>query len=76
MLGWIRLKKNDLTTALEILRHAADKLPSSTVVKYHYGVALAASGDRAGAKRTLTECVELGERTPEALAAQKTLETL
>ena len=52
-------------------------VPSPTY-RFHLGVALAAKGDKAGARRELESALRLSEKTPfpEADEAKKTLATL
>jgi tetratricopeptide (TPR) repeat protein len=86
-LGWIYYKKGLYGAATEQLKKAvsvdeaiareSNILPSPTY-RFHLGVALAAKGDKAGARREIETALRLSERTsfPEADEARKTLATL
>lgn len=86
-LGWVYYKKGLYAAAAEQLKKAAtvdenaarrnNGTPSPTY-RYHLGVALAAKGDKAAAKREIEGALRLAEKTPfaEADEARKTLATL
>jgi tetratricopeptide (TPR) repeat protein len=86
-LGWIYYKKGLYAAAAEQLKKAvsvdevaARQSNSSPTPTYHFhlGMALAAKGDKAGARREIEGALRLGEKTgfPEADEARKTLATL
>jgi tetratricopeptide (TPR) repeat protein len=50
-LAWIQIKRHDTAEALPILQSLTNKYPDNTTYRYHYAVALIASGDRTAAKR-------------------------
>ena len=86
-LGWVYYKKGLYAAAAEQLKKAvsvdeaaARRSNSSPTPTYHFhlGVALAAKGDKAGARREIESALRLGEKTgfPEADEARKTLATL
>jgi len=86
-LGWIYYKKGLFAAATEQLKKAVSVdeaiarktniMPSPTY-RFHLGVALAAKGDKAGARREIETALRLSEKTnfPEADEARKTLATL
>ena len=86
-LGWIYYKKGLYGAATEQLKKAVsvdeaaarqtNSVPSPTY-RFHLGAALAAKGDKAGARREIETALRLGEKTsfPEADEARKTLATL
>jgi tetratricopeptide (TPR) repeat protein len=86
-LGWVYYKKGLYGAAVEQLKKAvtvdeaqarrSNNTPSP-VFRYHLGVALAAKGDKAGAKRELEAALRLSEKTrfAEADEARKALATL
>jgi tetratricopeptide (TPR) repeat protein len=86
-LGWVYYKKGLYSAAAEQLKKAvsvdeaiarkSNIVPSPTY-RFHLGVALAAKGDKAGARREIETALRLSEKTnfPEADEARKTLATL
>ena len=86
-LGWVYYKKGLYGAAAEQLKKAvsvdeqaarqSNASPSPTY-RYHLGVALAAKGDKAGARRELETALRLGEKAnfAEVNEAKKTLATL
>ncbi|MFS8084954.1 MAG: tetratricopeptide repeat protein, partial [Acidobacteriota bacterium] len=86
-LGWVYYKKGLYGAAVEQLKKAvtideagarrSNSTPSSTY-HYHLGLALAAKGDKAGARKEIESALRLSDKTgsPEADEARKTLATL
>jgi tetratricopeptide (TPR) repeat protein len=86
-LGWIYYKKGLYGAAAEQLKKAvsvdeaiarkSNLMPSPTY-RFHLGVALAAKGDKTGARREIETALRLSEKTsfPEADEARKTLAAL
>ncbi|MEK6334135.1 MAG: tetratricopeptide repeat protein [Acidobacteriota bacterium] len=86
-LGWVYYKKGLYGAAVEQLKKAiavddaqarrSNSAPSA-IYRYHLGLALAAKGDKAGARRELETALRLGEknRFAEADEARKVLTTL
>ena len=86
-LGWVYYKKGLYGAAAEQLKKAVsvdeaaarrtNGMPTPTY-RFHLGVALAAKGDKAGARREIETALRLSEKTtfPEANEARKTLATL
>jgi tetratricopeptide (TPR) repeat protein len=86
-LGWVYYKKGLYGAAAEQLRKAisideaaARRMNASQTPTYyfHLGVALAANGDKAGARKEIETALRLSEKAnfPEANEARKTLATL
>lgn len=84
-LGWVYYKKGLYAAATEQLQKAVavdettarrnNAMPSPTF-RFHLGMALAAKGDRAGARREIESALRLSGNFPEAGEARKTLATL
>lgn len=86
-LGWVYYKKGLYAAAAEQLKKAAtvdenaarrNNISPSPTYRYHLGVALAAKGDKAGARREIESAIRLAEKSPfpEADEAKKALGTL
>ncbi|WP_373986917.1 XrtA/PEP-CTERM system TPR-repeat protein PrsT [Duganella sp. BuS-21] len=58
-LAWLLLEQGHLDRALPMLKQAAAQAPASTEIRYHYGVALAKSGDKRGARAQLEPLLAL-----------------
>lgn len=52
-LGWICLETGNLARALPLLKKASALAPRAADIRYHYGMALARSGDKRAARREL-----------------------
>lgn len=52
-LGWIHLETGNIARARPLLQKASALAPGAAEIRYHYGMALAKSGDKAGARREL-----------------------
>jgi tetratricopeptide (TPR) repeat protein len=86
-LGWVYFKKGLYAAATEqfenavrideAVSRASNKTPSATY-HYHYGLALAAKGDKAGAKREVELALRIGDKGTfaEADEARRSLATL
>jgi putative PEP-CTERM system TPR-repeat lipoprotein len=57
-LGWMLVQENEVSRGLPLLAEAVKQLPDNIEVQYHYAVALAESGDSAGAKAILQKIVD------------------
>src|SRR5207237_10090428 len=78
--GWYGAAAEQLKKAVSVDEEAArrsNSLPTPTYY-FHLGVALAAKGDKAGARKEIETALRLSEKTsfPEAAEARKTLATL
>lgn len=52
-LGWIHLETGNIARARPLLQKASMLAPGAAEIRYHYGMLLAKSGDKAGARREL-----------------------
>lgn len=50
-LGWILVQQRQAQQGLELIRKALSKVPANPSIRYHYAVALAQTGDKAGARK-------------------------
>ena len=50
-LGWILVQQRLSQQGLELIRQALSKVPTNPSIRYHYGVALGQTGDKAGARK-------------------------
>lgn len=57
-LGWIYLKKNLNSSALQIFRGLVQQQPNNPTYRYHLALALAQEGDRLSARRELQRALE------------------
>lgn len=75
-LGWILVEQGQTGRGLELLSKAAAKAPGIATIRYHHAVALARSGDKASARKTLERLLAEIPRFPEADAARALLDKL
>jgi putative PEP-CTERM system TPR-repeat lipoprotein len=75
-LGWLLVQKGELDRGLQLLREAAQQAPNVPDVRYHLAVALARSGAKEEARRTLMELVNSGKNFKEMAEAKRLLENL
>lgn len=75
-LGWIYYKQELWEKASPLLAEAAERLESSPVVRYHYGMLLAKRGEKALAEKELAFALSLGAQFPGAHEARETLASL
>jgi tetratricopeptide (TPR) repeat protein len=75
-LGFIYYKKDLLPQAIEMLKSAVDKDSAQAAYHYHLGLALAKSGDKAGASQHLTRALSLQTDFEGAANAKAVLQTL
>jgi len=57
-LCWIYLKKSQPENALIIFQNLVRKIPTNPVFQYHLGAALAAKGDKSGARAALESALQ------------------
>ena len=74
-LGWILLERGKAAEALGLLKGAAATAPEPSI-EYHLAVALARTGDKAEARKKLSEILARTPDFQEAAAARKLLDTL
>ncbi|NML60199.1 PEP-CTERM system TPR-repeat protein PrsT [Massilia sp. RP-1-19] len=74
-LGWIHLETGNLGRALPLLQKASALAPDAAEIRYHYGMVLAKSGDKASARRELERALSAKDftRRDEARALLATL---
>jgi putative PEP-CTERM system TPR-repeat lipoprotein len=75
-LGWALTRKGEAKRAVELLRMASALAPAQAEIRLHLAKAQADSGDKAGARLTLTELSKLDKNSPIRAEAEKLLATL
>ncbi|MGP0070773.1 MAG: tetratricopeptide repeat protein [Bryobacteraceae bacterium] len=71
-LAWVQLKRKHTAEAISILQPLIDKYPENGMFRYHYAVALIASGNRAGAKEQVETALSR-KPSPELVGELRTL---
>lgn len=74
-LGWLLLEQGQTARALPLLQKAAVASAEPTI-HYHLAIALQKSGDKARAKKTLTELLKRGTQFPEVESARTLLKQI
>ncbi|HEU0276529.1 MAG TPA: XrtA/PEP-CTERM system TPR-repeat protein PrsT [Rhodanobacteraceae bacterium] len=69
--GWALVNANQAKTAVPVLAAAAKAAPTVGTIQYHYAVAQARAGDKAGARATLGALQKAGTAFSERAAADK-----
>lgn len=75
-LAWILVGKGDTARAVTLLREAQALAPKARDIRYHLAAALAASGDKAGARKELDGLLAGDMRFAQADEARRLLEKL
>jgi Flp pilus assembly protein TadD len=75
-LGWALAKGGDAKRGLQLLRMASALAPRQGDIRLHLAKALVDSGDKAAARRELTELTKLDKASPIRVEAEKMLATL
>jgi putative PEP-CTERM system TPR-repeat lipoprotein len=75
-LGWILVEQNETPRGTELLQKAAETAPASTAIRYHWAAALAKAGDKARARKELTELLTKNKEFPQRHEAQELLRQL
>jgi putative PEP-CTERM system TPR-repeat lipoprotein len=75
-LAWILVGKGDTARAVTLLREAQTLAPKARDIRYHLAAALAASGDKAGARKELDGLLAGDMRFAQADEARKLMEKL
>jgi Flp pilus assembly protein TadD len=70
------VEQGQLPRAVELLRSAAAKNPKVGSVRYHYGVALARSGNKKDAKSEIEAAIATGQKFPGLEEAKTLLKSL
>jgi Flp pilus assembly protein TadD len=72
-MGYVYLKMHKGETAVQVFRNLAKQYPANPTFRYHYGLALIETGDKAGAKKELQAAVA---DKPAASLAPKIIQAL
>lgn len=75
-LAVVLLKNNESVKAQRTIERALEKLPNNPSIKYHSAMINAAAGDKAKAKKYLTELLSGKDKFPERKEAEALLKTL
>ena len=75
-LGWIHASGGDHAKALPLVRQASQLMPDSNSMRYHLGVLLARTGDKAAAKRELERVASDRSDAARAASARDALRAL
>lgn len=75
-LGWLLVQKGELERGLQLLREAVRQTPNVPDVRYHLAVALARSGAKDEARKTLTELIGSGKSFADIEKAKELLQQL
>jgi len=75
-LGWILVEQGQAQRGLELLRKALAKASNNESIRYHHAIALARTGDKAGARKELETLLKAAPSFPEAAAAKAFLKAL
>ena len=75
-LAWIYLKKNQPANAVSILQNLVKKEPNNPVFQYHLGAALAAIGDKPGARAALGAALQRRPDKEEEAKVRELLATI
>jgi putative PEP-CTERM system TPR-repeat lipoprotein len=73
-LGWILVEQGQAKRGLELLGKALAQIPKNPSIRYHYAVALARTGDQAGARKRFELLIKDFPGSPEALSAKAQLQ--
>ena len=74
-LGWILVEQGQAKRGLELLGKALAQIPKNPSIRYHYAVALARTGDQAGARKRFELLIKDFPGSPEALSAKAQLQS-
>ncbi len=75
-LGWIYLEQGELGKAMPLLQKASAGAPQAGEIHYHYGMLLARTGDKRGARRELEKALASGPSFTRRAEAKALLATL
>ncbi len=75
-LGWTLTRSGDTKRGVQLLQMATRLDPGQAEIRLHLAQALAQSGDKAGARKELTELTKLDKSSPIRAEAEKLLGTL
>jgi tetratricopeptide (TPR) repeat protein len=74
-LGWVRLRRGEITPAIAAFQRALAERPEFSTARYHLGLALARRGDTEAARQAIDAALAAGP-FPESEAARRELERL
>jgi putative PEP-CTERM system TPR-repeat lipoprotein len=74
--GWLLVRAGELQRGVEVLRKAVQLAPELPDIRYHLAVALAKTGAKEEARRTLTELVDSGKAFQDLPEARQLLQEL
>jgi putative PEP-CTERM system TPR-repeat lipoprotein len=74
-LGWILVEQGQAKRGLELLDKALAQIPKNPSILYHYAVALARTGDQAGARKRFERLIKEFPGSPEAVSAKSQLQS-
>lgn len=75
-LGWILVEQGEARRGLELLRKALARAAKNETIRYHHAIALARTGDKAGARKELERLLRITPDFPQAEAAKAQLDKL
>jgi putative PEP-CTERM system TPR-repeat lipoprotein len=75
-LGWIRVRGGEAALGLPLLEKAVASMPKQPEIRYHYASALAATGDRARARKILSDLIAESAPFPSEAQARAALAEL
>lgn len=75
-LGWILYKKGQYSTALNLLRETADKLPTEAEVQYHLAMTHYMMGEEESARLAFQRALQLNKEFPGSVEAGRCLAVL
>jgi putative PEP-CTERM system TPR-repeat lipoprotein len=74
--GWMMVEQGDVKGGLPLLQKATSLAPNALEIRYHLAVALNKSGDKAGAKKELTDLLAVNKPFGQIEDARTLLKTL
>jgi len=74
--GWMMVEQGDTKGGLPLLQKAASLAPNALEIRYHLAVAMNKSGDKAGARKELTEVLSQNKPFGQIDDARALLKTL
>jgi cellulose synthase operon protein C len=74
--GWALTRNGDAKRGVEMLRMATRLAPEQAEIRLHFAQALAAAGDKAGARQAIADLTKLDKASPIRIEAEKLQATL
>jgi Flp pilus assembly protein TadD len=75
-LGWVYFKKGSMPMAIASLRRSLELDAKNATAAYHLALAYEKSGDRAEARRMLTQYLTLDSSSPRSAEVRRRIEAL